>query len=203
MKKAVVLAIKLLLICAVAAAALAFVNGQTAPVIQARLDAETKESYGVVYEDAEDFKIVEDEGLLNENIIGIVEAYKGGALDGYVFNVSTPSGYDGPVNFVVGVKMDGTVTGFRVLAQTETKGFGAAVADDAYAERMNGTIINGEVTAADGNGAEGQIPAISGATKTTNAMIGGFNAVHAKFEEMKALGPVASLNPVRGGLYEY
>lgn len=177
MKDSVVYALKLFAICAVASIILALTNQATAPVIAERKKQDTLNAYKAVYPEAEELKPLEDDSLLNDNIIDIQEAVVGGETVGYIFNVNSPSGYDGPVNYVVGVDKDGTVLGFQVIAQTETSGFGAQVAEPEYAERVvDGTVISGEITADEQPG-EGVIPAISGATKTTNAMIGGFNAV--------------------------
>lgn len=183
MKKSLILAVKLLVICAVAAAALAYTNSITAPVIAANDAEATKKAYAVVYPEAEDF-VTADASLLTENIIEIAEAKVGGATAGYVFKVASPKGYDGPITFVVGAKLDGTVTGFQVLKHTETSGFGAKVTDPEYAEGMNGVVLNAEVTAKGAGGAEHEIPVISGATFTTNAMTKGMNLVVAKLGEL-------------------
>ncbi len=176
MKDSIVFAVKLFVICAVASIVLAMTHQATAPVIAERKQQETLAAYKAVYPEAEELKPVENQDVLNDNIIDVQEAIVGGQTAGYIFNVESPSGYDGPVNFVVGVQKDGTVVGFQVVAQTETSGFGAQVQEPAYAERMAGAVVSGEMTAEEQAG-EGAIPKISGASKTTNAMIGGFNAV--------------------------
>lgn len=176
MNKSVQYAIRLLIICAVATLVLAFTNSQTAPVIAERQKQETIAAYQKVFPDAEDIQPVEDKSLLNKHILEIQEAKAGGQTAGYIFNVESPSGYDGPVTYVVGVTTDGAVTGFEVISQTETKGFGAAVADEEYAQAMVGSILKGEIKRGESAG-ESTIPAISGATKTTNAVLGGMNEV--------------------------
>lgn len=176
MKDSIVFAVKLFVICAVASIVLAMTYQATAPVIAERKEQETLAAYKAVYKDAEELKPVEKKEVLNDNIVDVQEAIAGGQTVGYIFNVESPSGYDGPVNFVLGVKKDGTVVGFQVIAQTETSGFGAQVAEPAYAKRVDGTIVSGDMTAEEQAG-KGAIPKISGASKTTKAMVGGFNAV--------------------------
>nr|WP_072514662.1 RnfABCDGE type electron transport complex subunit G [Ndongobacter massiliensis] len=197
MKKALILAVKLLVICAVAAAALALVNSATLPVIQARQAEETKQAYSAVYPDADELNILEDKSLLNENILEIVEAKKGGQLDGYIFKAASPAGYDGPVTFVIGAKVDGTVTGFEVLEHTETQGFGARVANPEYAEGMNGVTLTEPVTAEGAGGQPHAIPAMSGATLTTNAMVEGINKVVEKWAELTGSEVDMSANVVQ------
>ncbi|MDD7732337.1 MAG: FMN-binding protein [Firmicutes bacterium] len=176
MNKTIQYAIRLLIICAVATLVLAYTNSQTAPVIAERQKQETIAAYKKVFPDAEEVQPVGDDSLLNKHILDIQEAKVGGETKGYIFNVESPSGYDGPVTYVVGVTTDGAVTGFQVISQTETKGFGAAVADEAYAQAMVGSILTGEIKRGESAG-ESTIPGLSGATKTTNAVLGGMNEV--------------------------
>lgn len=183
MKKSFIYAGKLLLICAVATLVLAFTNSKTAPVIAERQKQETIAAYKNVYPGAEEITPVEDTSLLNENIKEIQQIKVKGQVDGYAMNVQSPSGYGGPVNFVIGVKNDGTVMGFQVITQSETQGFGAVVADPGYAESMHGAVLKSEVKAGDAAG-ENTIPAISGATRTTNAVVGGINAVYSVLSQL-------------------
>jgi electron transport complex protein RnfG len=44
-----------------------------------------------------------------------------------LFVVSARDGYAGPIRFLVGISMDGTVTGVRVLEHRETPGMGARI----------------------------------------------------------------------------
>ncbi len=180
MKKTVELAVKLFVITAVVAAVLAFINSQTSPIIAKRQMEQTQQAFSAVYPDAE-FTPVEDESLLDENITQIVEANVNGQQDGYAFSVNSPSGYGGPVNFAVGVKNDGTVTGFEVLSHSETSGFGARVADPEYAEGLNNVMLNAPVVANGAGGTEHEVPAMTGATVTTKAMEAAFNMVVEKW----------------------
>lgn len=180
MKKTVELAVKLFVITAVVAAVLAFINSQTAPIIAERQLEQTQKAFGAVYPDAE-FTAVEDESLLDENITQIVEANVNGQQEGYAFAVNSPSGYGGPVNFAVGVKNDGSVTGFEVLSHSETQGFGAAVTEPSYAEGVANVLLNSPVVANGSGGTEHEIPAITGATATTKAMESAFNMVVEKW----------------------
>lgn len=176
MKKSFIYAGKLLLICAVATLVLAFTNSQTAPIVAERQKQETIAAYKNVYPGAEEIKKLEDASLINDNVKEIQEVKVGGQVDGYAMNVDSPSGYGGPINFVIGIKKDGSIVGFQVITQSETQGFGAVVADPAYAQSMQGAVLKGKVKAGDSAG-ENTIPAISGATRTTNAVIGGIDAV--------------------------
>lgn len=195
MKKSLMLAAKLLLICMVAAAALAYTNSVTAPVIKAREDALAKEAYGAVFKEAETFDELADKTKLNDNITAIIEAKKGGQTAGYVFNVMTPKGYAAPLNFTVGVNLEGKVTGFKVLSHSETAGFGQRVEEPAYTEGVvtNTSLAAPVVASGEGKG-ENEVPAISGATFTTKALQDGFNKVVEKLAELT--GRTVDINAV-------
>lgn len=184
MKKSLVLAIKLLVICAVAAAALAFTNAKTAPIIADRKAKEAAEAYKAVYPDAEELEVMKDESLLTKNIREIAEVKKGGQTVGYVFNVSSPPGYGGPLEFAIGVQTDGAVQGFQVLAHQETSNFGSRVTEDAYKQGMQGVYLNAPVIANGQGGQEHEVPLMSGATITSTAMESAFNLVVEKLAEL-------------------
>lgn len=177
MKKSVLLALKLFVICLVATFVLAFTNSKTEPVIEEAAKKAEIEAFSKVFEGLESVEPVEDASLINKNIKGINQVMIGGQQEGYVYTVDSPSGYDGPVTFVVGVKNDGTVTGLQVLAQTETQGYGARVTEPAFAEGMKGVVLAGHITAEGAGGGPDIMPAISGATRTTNAMEQAMNMV--------------------------
>ncbi len=184
MKKSVLLAVKLFVICAVATLVLAFTNQKTAPVIEERAKKEEQDALKEVYPEAQEIKPLEDSSKLSDNITAINVASVNGEQAGYIFSVSSPSGYDGPVNFVIGAKNDGTVTGFKVLSQTETVGFGARVAEPEYAQGMQGVKLDKPVEAEGNGGGPDKIPAMTGATLTTTAVKKAVNMVVEKLGEL-------------------
>ena len=54
----------------------------------------------------------------------IYRAKMGSGMVGAVFEATTPEGYAGPIRVLIGIKLDGTVAGVRVLSHTETPGLG-------------------------------------------------------------------------------
>ncbi len=177
MKKSFIFALKLLAICAIATFVLALTNQATAPVIEAAQKQKEIDAFAEVFPDLEEVRPLEDQSVLNDNILAVNEAVVGGETVGYLYTVASPNGYDGPVSFVVGAKLDGEVTGLKVIAQTETKGFGAAVAEPKYAEGMHGVTLTQPLKAEGAGGGPDVIPAISGATRTTTAMEKAMNMV--------------------------
>lgn len=172
-----VLAAKLFVICFVASLVLALMNAKTEPIIADRQQKAQEAAMKEVYPEAEEIKEVDNKDALNDNVLAINEAVIGGQTDGYIFTVDSPKGYSGPVSFVVGVKADGTVTGFKVVKHSESQGFGSRVTDPEYTEGMQGVVLSAPVQAEGEGGGPDKVPAMSGATLTTKAMVGGFNAV--------------------------
>lgn len=191
MKKALNLALRLFLICAVASAILAFTNSQTAPLIAERKAQEFIDAFGEVYPGADEYVPLDDQSLLNDQITQIIEVKTGGETVGYIIEAIGTGGYAGPVKFMVGVQNDGEVKGFKITESAESPGFGKKAEDPPYAASVVGTMFNAPVIAnGDGTG-EHEVMAISGATYTTNALVNGFDAVIQKMSELSDdIGPV-------------
>ena len=161
------LALILLAITAVVAAALAFVNSITAPVIE-KLNAEKtqKAIEAVLPGGGESVPFTDASGLVSV-------VYKGEA--GYAVQVA-PAGFDGPITMMVGIDFDGNVLGISIIKHTETAGLGAvAAAGTPAGENFRGQFVgaSGSVSVTkDG----GSVEAITGATITSRAVCAGVNA---------------------------
>lgn len=160
----------------------------TEPVIAEATLRKEMEAYKVVFEDADTFReVVVDEqaaskvmtdGNFPDEINKAFEAVdaSGNPL-GYVIQLTTKDGYSGGIVMVVGVTADGTINGFSVTAHSETSGLGTKAFDPAYADQFKG------IAAADVSG----VATISGATKTSSAVI---NAINAAVAYATSLGGV-------------
>ena len=166
MNKSIKLGFKLLLITSVTALALAFTNNMTQPIIEARQQEELKESLAVVYE-ADSYEELDVDA---PDTIEVV--YKAG--DGYVFQILSPGGYGGDIEYLIGVDSDHNITGFAPLNHAESAGFGADMEEDYFKEGMVGGNMDSEVKAS-ANGGENEIIGISGATISTNTILKGIN----------------------------
>ena len=94
-----------------------------------------------------------------------------GNIIGYVSEVS-PSGFGGAINMVVGVDLNGAVTGISIVKMTETSGLGANASNTSFREQYVGKT---GTLAVDKDG--GEIVALTGATVTSRAVTVGVNAV--------------------------
>lgn len=166
MNKSIKLGFKLLLITSATALALAFTNNMTQPIIEARQQEELKESLAVVYE-ADSYEELDVDA---PDTIEVV--YKAG--DGYVFQILSPGGYGGDIEYLIGVDADHNITRFAPLNHAESAGFGADMEEDYFKEGMVGVNMDSEVKAS-ANGGENEIIGISGATISTNTILKGIN----------------------------
>ena len=163
------LAVTLLLITAFVAAALAGVNSLTAPKIAELTAQKTQAAIAAVLEGGYDKEITD---FADES--GIVSKIYSGA-NGYAVEV-TPGGFDNTITMMVGVDLEGKVTGISVISHTETAGLGAVAAEKSEkGDNFRGQFVgmSGEIKVSkDG----GQVEAITGATITSRAICAGVNA---------------------------
>ena len=112
---------------------------------------------------------------LNETITDVQEALnKKGERVGWCLSVAS-KGYGGLVNFVVGIKADGSVRAINILSHSETPGLGAkATLPEFYKQYDNRDKLPLKVVKGAANNPD-EISAISGATKTSNAVTNGVN----------------------------
>jgi electron transport complex protein RnfG len=76
----------------------------------------------------DDYIIVNDEALDTDGKpVTIYRARKQGEPMGAVFETVAPKGYSGPIYLLVGVHLDGTLGGVRILSHKETPGLGDAI----------------------------------------------------------------------------
>ena len=160
----------LLAICACVAAALAGVNAVTKDAIASAQQQKTNAAIAQVLEGEAkemDLSAYADLGIVRN---AYVSEY------GYAVEVA-PNGFDGEILMMVGVDLEGKVTGISIISQTETAGLGAESAADsakgnAFREQFVG-LTSGEVLV-DKDG--GKLDSLTGATITSRAVASGVQA---------------------------
>ena len=111
-----------------------------------------------------------------QDIEEVMHALDGsGQVMGYVLTVVTHEGYGGDIRFSLGIQMDGTVNGISLLNIAETPGLGMNAEHDLKPQFAGKAVEKFEYTKT-GAAAESQVDVISGATRTTNAIVNGVNA---------------------------
>lgn len=109
--------------------------------------------------------------IINEVSAAVAED---GTVLGYVLDITTHEGYNGDIQFTMGIRLDGTVNGISLLSIAETPGLGMKAEDvlkPQFAEKNVGLFSYTKTGAVTSD----QIDAISGATITTNALVNGVN----------------------------
>lgn len=160
-KEIIKLGLILFIICGIATALLAGLNSVTAPVIE-KNNAELQEEYRrEVLPEADEFTEISE---------GIYKGTKKGETVGYAVKAAQ-NGYNGAVEIMVGINGDLTVNKIKVLSHSETAGLGARCEEPSFLEQFSGKASGINIVKNDAKGND--VQAISGATRTTRAVVGG------------------------------
>lgn len=175
MKKLLNPAISLFFICFFTTLLLAFVYQLTAPTIAARSVADQTALQQEVMPAADTFTLIEN-AAAKDPTAQLIDAYKAeaaGKTTGYVLILDT-KGYGGTIKVMVGVNAaDLSISGLRLISNTETPGLGANAAAAAFTDKFNGKTgmpALAVVKAGMGSGAANEIDAIASATITSTAV---------------------------------
>ena len=153
-------------VCLVVALLLGIVNYVTKPLI----DASQKAMARVLPAD----EYIPWEGTLPEHVTALYQASASGTALGWGAETSA-SGSQGIIEMMVGVSMDGRVTGVSVVSHSETPNIGSKVVDDqSVLDRFIGmSHEGGEITV---NAGTNRFDGISGATYSSKGVAAGVNA---------------------------
>ena len=158
----------LLIICAVVALVVSFVNSITVNIIAEAAAREKREAIERIF--GEGMAITEADPLEGTNA---VYAVADGAA-GYCVSLYA-KGFGGNIDMMVGVAADGTIQGVEIVSHSETPGFGARADDPEYLGQYigqgSGLVLREE------------IDALSGATISSKAVLAGVNAATAALVE--------------------
>ena len=173
------LTLTLLGICAVVALLLGVVNSVTEPIIEEIQAEKTAAAMSQVLP-ADEYQKVE---TTYPNVTAMNMALSGGEQIGYVVEVAT-NGFGGAMSMVVGVDMDGAVTGVSVTDNSETANIGTKVVNDqTVLDRFIGmSHADGEITV---NSGSNRFDGVSGATVSSKGVTAGVNTALAAVAEQK------------------
>ena len=169
-------------ICAIAALALGVTDNITKPIIEERNIQANNESRKEVLSSAEEFKIVEDTS--NDLVKEVYEGLKSGKVVGYTIKTS-PKGYGGPIEVMVGISSEGNITGIKIGNHSETPGLGSKASEPRFKDQFNNKSVDNPLIVVKGSASsDNNIVAISGATITSNAVTTGVNAAMNIYKEV-------------------
>lgn len=167
-------------ICLVTALLLALVNQVTSAVIQQQeLEKQIKAKQmvmplGISFETQEFPAADGSESFTFDKALDA-----NGELIGYVFKTSS-QGYGGPVVLNIGIDTEGLITGVKTLELSETPNIGMKVAEPEFTDQFVGKTEG--VSSTKSTPGDNEIQAVSGATRSTNAVM---DSVTLAFEQYK------------------
>ena len=162
-------AITLLLIAGVAAGLLGVVASVTEEPIAYQNQLATTNALAEVLPEGKSFDAIEmTDDLKTGTVASAYEAKDdAGSVIGYVVEVK-PSGFGGVIDTMVGVDLEGKVTGISILSMSESPGLGANASQESFKSQFVGLSAPIAVTK-DG----GTIVALTSATITSRAVSNG------------------------------
>ncbi len=162
--------IVLFIVSVVAAVCLGYVYDITkAPIAEQAAQAKAQAMTEILAV-ADEFTEVEEDDV---KIKSVNKGLKGGEAVGYVIAIS-PKGYAGDVDLLVGVDMEGVITGIKIVKHSETPGLGANATKESFTSQYIGKSGKLNVIKT-GPAGESDIEAITSATITTTAVTTGVN----------------------------
>lgn len=181
MKDILKLGVTLFAICAVSALILGVTNNITASVIEDRNIQASNKSRQIVLSKADEFKQLE--GINSDIVVEVYEGLKGKDLIGYTIKTA-PKGYGGAVEVMVGISIDGKITGVDIGNHSETPGLGSKATEPEFKNQYVDKDVENSLLVVKGSASnDNEISAISGATITSNGVTSGVNAAMKIYNE--------------------
>ncbi|MBW1731909.1 MAG: RnfABCDGE type electron transport complex subunit G [Deltaproteobacteria bacterium] len=97
----------------------------------------------------------------------IFPAKKNGKLIGMAYSTEG-HGYHGTIEVMVGVDMNGTITGISIMQHSETPGLGARVVEPKFRDQFKGLKLSGDLNLSTEGG---KIDGVSGATYSSKGVV--------------------------------
>lgn len=111
--------------------------------------------------------------FINEVMLGKDDA---GETTGYLIDVTSADGYDGEITMIVGLDLNGVVTGIEFTEISESAGMGMLVTEEAFKSQFAGVQTDRFVLLkAGGSVKENEIDSVSGASMSSGAVTNAVN----------------------------
>ena len=160
--------------------ALTVVNVVTEERIAANKREAIKQMLATLFPEMADFVYAEETGLYilyDERAVSVDEETGESSVDqsfpavGYAF-MTNGKGYGGKIGILVGLEIDRTLRGIRIIAHQETPGLGSKITKTDFLGQFAGLVPDQLLLARDG----GAVDAITGATISSRAVAEGVAA---------------------------
>ena len=111
---------------------------------------------------------------INEAVVG---KNASGETIGYAISATSMDGFDGEITLSVGFDADGTVRGIEFTVINETAGMGMLAAEDSWKSQFAGVKTDAFIlNKSGGSTADNEIDSVSGASRTSGAVVNAVNA---------------------------
>lgn len=164
------------------------------PIEQRQIEANAK-AYQAVLPGAVEFraddglsgKVAVSESLLKQSSLSVEQVTIDGAVFGYdesgafagvIVEATSKDGYGGAIKLVAGIREEGAakvISGIDFLEINETAGLGMKATEPAFKEQFQNKAVESFELTKDGAEEEYQVDALSGATRTSNAVTNAVN----------------------------
>lgn len=158
----------------------------TNPIIEARKLEEKKAAYSAIFSADTNFEdgsallekapeVLAAAGCSEEITDVLIAKDASGNVIGYAMSIST-NGFGGELVIAYGYGVDGTTMGVDILSHSETPNLGARATEPEFKGQYAGKLVEAFTVVKGGAAADNEINAISGASRTSNAVTGAANA---------------------------
>jgi len=111
-------------------------------------------------------------------------ARENGIITSIAIRTFSNNGFSGKIELIVGMLMDGTITGYKIVDQRETPGLGTKIAEDRFVRQFIGLDIADRTYRLRRDG--GEIDAITGATISSRAVVEAVEKAAAAYNKFNA-----------------
>ena len=181
----------LAVICLMATLVLAVTYEVTKPQIDVSMKNEEKEALELILPEADSFNEKTKDG------IDYYEALKGKELIGYCVK-TVGNGYSGFIRIIVGIDLNGVITGVEVIEHSETPGLGAKIEEIKPGEKSPWFLKQFVGKPASEIEVNKNIDAITGATVSSKAVTEAVNKAVSEFSEK--INGAAHVMPAQAGI---
>lgn len=113
--------------------------------------------------------------------MNIFPAKKGDEITALAYS-SSATGYHGIIEIMVGVGLDGKLTGISIMTHTETPGLGARIVEPDFTDQFSGLELSDDLKlSSDG----GQVDGVSGATLSSKGVLSAVRKALELFPKIK------------------
>ncbi len=163
------MAIALILVTGVASVSLGFIYAWTkGPIERVQQEKQKRAIEAVTGSYTNDPVAEQFEVTVDDDVLTVFPAKIGKGRTVFAIKTSSGKGYNGEIQLMVGVDMDGSITNVQVLKHMETPGLGSKISDDRFKGQYVGKTLENFDFQVKKDG--GQVDAISGATISSRAV---------------------------------